>query len=179
MGSGNLVRRLWRRTSLMQRLGFVALMPTLVTAVLLVATLTRHQIATVRVMAQDAADAIAIQAAAVSAEPLRQLHRRELGRIVQATAELPHVALVQIRSADGEILAGDRDTRPGDNAASLTVVRNVLDPRGLSAQPLGSVLVRVSLNDAIAAQRSSLHNALITLAVSLLVAGIIGWQAAR
>src|SRR5690606_16336886 len=97
MGSSNFAVRLWRRTSLMQRLGFVALVPTLVTAVLLVTTLTRHQLVTVRVMAQDTANAIAIQAAAVSAEPLRQLHRRELARIAQATGDLPHVALVQIR----------------------------------------------------------------------------------
>jgi signal transduction histidine kinase len=179
MGSGNFAVRLWRRTSLMQRLGFVALVPTLVTAVLLVTTLTRHQLATVRVMAQDTANAIAIQAAAVSAEPLRQLQRRELARIAQATGELPHVALVQIRSVDGEILAGHHDAQPSDAAGGLTVIREVVDPRRPLGPPLGSVLVRVSLADAIAAQRASLHNALITLAISLLVAGIIGWQVAR
>jgi signal transduction histidine kinase len=179
MGSGNFAVRLWRRTSLMQRLGFVALVPTLVTAVLLVTTLTRHQLATVRVMAQDTANAIAIQAAAVSAEPLRQLQRRELARIAQATGELPHVALVQIRSVDGEILAGHHDAQPSDTAGGLTVIREVVDPRRPLGPPLGSVLVRVSLADAIAAQRASLHNALITLAISLLVAGIIGWQVAR
>ncbi|HXD37170.1 MAG TPA: HAMP domain-containing protein, partial [Rhodanobacter sp.] len=178
MGSGNFAVRLWRRTSLMQRLGFVALVPTLVTAVLLVTTMTHHQLATVRVMAQDTANAIAIQAAAVSAEPLRQLHRRELARIAQATGELPHVALVQIRSVDGEILADHHDPQ-ADNAGGLTVIREVNDPRRPLGPSLGSVMVRVSLTDAIAAQRSSLHNALITLAISLLVAGIIGWQVAR
>lgn len=178
MGTSNVVARLWRRTSLMQRLGFVALVPTLVTAVLLVTMLTRHQLETVRLMAQDTANAIAIQAAAVSTEPLRRLQRRELTRIAQATGELPHVALVQIRSVDGEILAGHHDAQAGDTVGSLTVVRDVVDPQAHD-HLLGSVLVRVSLTDAIAAQRSSLHNALITLAVSLLVAGIIGWQAAR
>jgi signal transduction histidine kinase len=179
MGSGNFAVRLWRRTSLMQRLGFVALVPTLVTAVLLVTTLTRHQLATVRVMAQDTANAIAIQAAAVSAEPLRQSHRRELARIAQATGNLPHVAQVQIRSVDGEILADHHDAQAGDTGGGLTVIREVVDPRRPLGPSLGSVMVRVSLTDAIAAQRSSLHNALITLAISLLVAGIIGWQVAR
>ena len=178
MGTRNLVARLWRRTSLMQRLSFVALVPTLVTAVLLVTMLTRHQLDTVRLMAQDTANAIAIQAAAVSAEPLRQSNRRELARIARATGELPHVALVQIRSVDGEILAGHRDAQP-DTGASLKVERNVVDQRQPNGALLGSVLVRVSLSDAIAAQRSSLHNALIMLAASLLVAGVIGWQAAR
>ncbi|MEP6899231.1 MAG: hybrid sensor histidine kinase/response regulator [Rhodanobacter sp.] len=171
--------RLWWRASLMQRLGFVALAPTLITAALLVTMLTRHQLFTLQTMARSTADAIATQTASISTEPLRNLQRRELVRIAQSTGELPHVTHVQIRAADGEILAdfhGHSENRPED---SLTMVRDVIDRNQTWQPPLGSVLVEVSLADAIAAQRSSLRNAFIALTISLLIALVIGWQAAR
>jgi signal transduction histidine kinase/CheY-like chemotaxis protein len=171
--------RLWRRASLMQRLGFVALAPTLITAMLLVTILTHHQLATLRVMAQSTADAIAIQAASISTDPLRNLQRRELVRIAQSTGSLPHVAHVQIRAVDGEILADDRDTNKAQMQDNLTVVHDVIDRDQPLHPTLGSVLVEVDLSEAIAAQRSSLRIAIITLVVSLLVAGIIGWRAAH
>ena len=93
----------------MQRLGFIALAPTFITAMLLVTILTRHQLATLRVMARSTADAIAPQVASISTDPLRNLQRRELVRIAQSTGGLPHLAHVQIRAADGEILAGERE----------------------------------------------------------------------
>ncbi|HEY9133446.1 MAG TPA: hybrid sensor histidine kinase/response regulator [Dyella sp.] len=178
-GQDTWIARLWRRTSLMQRLALVALIPTLVTALFLVIMLTRHQLAALRSMAQSTADTIAIQTASVCAEPLRQMQRRELTRIAQSIAELPHVAHVQIRAADGEILADGRGREDRARSESLTVERAVVDG-DLPGHPIiGSVVVDVSLNDAIAAQHSSLRNALIALVLSLLVAVIIGWQAAR
>jgi signal transduction histidine kinase/CheY-like chemotaxis protein len=163
----------------MQRLGFVALAPTLITAALLVTMLTRHQLLTLQAMGRSTADAIATQTASISTEPLRNLQRRELVRIAQSTGELPHVAHVQIRAADGEILAdflGHTENRPED---SLTMVRDVIDRNAPGRSPLGSVLVEVSLSEAIAAQHSSLRNAIIALLVSLFIAVVIGWQAAR
>lgn len=166
----------------MQRLGFVALAPTLITAALLVTMLTRHQLLTLQAMGRSTADAIATQTASISTEPLRNLQRRELVRIAQSTCELPPVTHVQIRAADGEILAdfrGHTADRPED---SLTMVRDVIDrsaPRSSQPVSLGSVLVEVSLSEAIAAQHSSLRNAMIALVVSLLIAGIIGWQTAH
>ena len=50
VAGANWTVRLWRRTSLMQRLAFIALMPTLVTAALLVVMLTRYQLNTLRGM---------------------------------------------------------------------------------------------------------------------------------
>lgn len=179
MGTRNFVVRLWRHTSLMQRLGFIALVPTLVTAVILVTMLTRHQLTTLHLMAQDTANAIATQTAAVSAEPLRRAQRRELAMIASASGELPHVTRVQIRSPAGEILAEYRDRSPASAPNRLTVLRDVIDPQQPKLTALGSVLVQVSLTDAVAAQRDSLNHALITLVLSLLIAGIIGWQAAR
>ncbi|MFC5581911.1 ATP-binding protein [Rhodanobacter terrae] len=171
--------RLWRRASLMQRLGFIALAPTLITAMLLVTILTRHQLATLRVMARSNADAIATQAASISTDPLRNLQRRELVRIAQSTGGLPHVVHVQIRAVDGEILADDREAGKAQTQDNLTVVRDVVDRDQPQRPTLGSVLVELNLSEAIAAQRSSLRIAIITLVASLLVAAVIGWQAAH
>ena len=163
----------------MQRLALVALVPTLVTAALLVTMLTQHQLASLRGMAQNTADAIATQAASVAAAPLRDMQRRELVRIAESIGELPHVARVQIRAADGEILADELGRSGSNSTDTLTVMRDVVDTDQAGHPVLGSVMVDVSLSDAIAAQHASLRHALAALLVSLLVAAVIGWQAAR
>ncbi len=163
----------------MQRLAFIALVPTMLTALLLVIMLTRHQLMSLRSMAQSTADAIATQAASISTDPIRNMQRRDLNRIAESIAALPHVAHVQIRAADGEILAdtiGASKAKPKD---VLTVVHDVRDADQPELPALGSVLIDVSMSEAIAAQRASLRNALIALALSLFIAGVVGWQAAR
>ncbi|MEO6798787.1 MAG: hybrid sensor histidine kinase/response regulator [Rhodanobacter sp.] len=173
-------KRLWRHATLMQRLAFVTLVPTFATASLLVVMVTRYQINILQDMGQKTAVAIATQAASVSADPLQKVDRRELIRIAQSIAELPQVAYVQIRSADGEILAEAHDQRQFTHKQSILVERNVMGrfaPPG--STPLGSVLVDVSIADAVAAQHASLRNSLITLGLSLLVATLLCWQAAR
>lgn len=163
----------------MQRLAFIALVPTLVTAALLVIMLTRYQLNSLRSMAQSTADAIATQAASISVDPIRDMQRRDIKRIAESISELPHVAHVQIRASDGEILAdsrGNTSKRPSD---VLTVVHDVKDSDQPLQPTIGSVLVDVSMSEAIAAQRASLRNALIALALSLFIAGVIGWQAAH
>jgi signal transduction histidine kinase len=175
----NMAVRLWRRASLMQRLGFVAFAPTLITAGFLVFMLTRHQLLTLQAMGRSAADAIATQTASITAVPLRKMQRRELTLIAESTAGLSKVAHVQIRAADGEILADVRGNGQNQHAESLTVVRDVIDRTGSTPSTLGSVLVEVSLDEAVAAQHSSLRNATLALLVSLLLSLVIGWQAAR
>jgi signal transduction histidine kinase len=172
--------RLWQRTSLTQRLAFVALVPTLITAALLVTLLTRHQLITLHRMAQGTADAIATQTASVCVQPLRNMELRQLLGIAHSIGGLPHVTRVQIRTADGQILADNR--KPGDNNSTqeiLTVVHDVIDRDHPQQPALGSVLVDVSMHDAIATQEESLRNALIVLVLSLFIAGVIGWQVAR
>jgi signal transduction histidine kinase len=140
--------------------------------------LTRHELTGLHRMGYNTATAIATQAASVSADPLRGMQRRELMRIAQSIDRLPHVTHVQIRAADGEILADDhRDNNEPQN--SLTVLRDVTDTSLRDGPVLGQVLVNVSLSEAMAAQQSSLRNALIALLLSLVVAAVIGWQAAR
>ncbi|WP_266158720.1 ATP-binding response regulator [Dyella silvatica] len=178
-GSDSLIGRLWQRTSLMQRLAFIALVPTLVTALLLVIMLTRQQVLSLRSMAQSTADAIATQAALIAADPLRHMQRRELARVVQSVADLPHVAHVQIRAADGEILADSKAHNAERSPSPLTVARDIVDTDDAQRPVLGTVVVDVSLSEAIAAQRASLRNALIAMIVSLLVAAAISWRAAR
>src|SRR5574337_363295 len=143
--------RLWRHTSLMQRMAFVALVPTLITAGLLVTLLTQRQLVSLRRMAQRIADSI---------------------------GELPHVTRVQIRTADGQILA-DHRADDDERHEVMSVVRQVVDTQQAKPEVLGSVLVDVSLHDEIVAQRAGLKHALIALLLSLLVVGVIGWQVAR
>ena len=169
--------RLWRRTSLVQRLVMVALAPTLFTAIVLVAIVTRHQMGELRSMAQNTADAIAIQAAAVSADPLQRMARRELNELCQLVVRLPHVAQLQIRSSAGEIVADCKRERL-DSPSNLIVTRPIISPDAPTLE-LGSVKVNVSIADAIDAQRDSLRNALLALVLSLIIAGGIALQTAR
>jgi signal transduction histidine kinase len=180
MATSSWPMQLWQRTSLTQRLAFVALVPMLITATLLVTLLTRHQLITLHRMAQGTADAIATQTASVCVQPLRNMELRQLLGIAHSIGGLPHVTRVQIRTADGQILADNR--KPGDNDGSqeiLTVVHEVIDLDHPQQAALGSVLVDMSMHDAIATQEESLRNALIVLVLSLFVAGVIGWQVAR
>ncbi len=180
MATNSWPMRLWQRTSLTQRLAFVALVPTLITATLLVTLLTRHQLITLHRMAQGTADAIATQTASVCVQPLRNMELRQLLGIAHSIGGLPHVTRVQIRTSDGQILADNH--KPDDNDGTqeiLTVVHDVVDRDHPQQPALGSVLVDVSMHDAIATQEESLRNALIVLALSLFVAGVIGWQVAR
>src|SRR6185437_1727163 len=144
--------RLWHHTSLVQRMAFVALVPTLITAALLVTLLTQRQLDTLHQMARGNANAIATQTASVCVQPLRTMRLRELLRIADSIGELPHVTRVQIRTADGQILADHRAS--DDNLHDvMSVVREVVDNEQTGHVALGSVLVDVSLHDAILAQR--------------------------
>jgi signal transduction histidine kinase len=170
------LERVWRRTSLVQRLTCVALVPTAISAVLLVTLLTRHQMDTLHEMGRSTADAIAQQAASVSGDALRNGERREISHIAQSIVQLPQVARVRISDRDGEIIA-DRVNGTIDDDDNLTVSREVLDP--VTHRVVGSVTVDVSVEDAIAAQRTSVNNALLWLALSLVIALMIGWSTAR
>ncbi|WP_429199255.1 ATP-binding protein [Luteibacter sp. W1I16] len=171
------LEKVWRRTSLVQRLTCVALVPTAISAILLVTLLTRHQMDTLHEMGRSTADAIAQQAATVSGEALRTGERREIGRIAQSIVQLPQVSRVRISDRDGEIIADRVNGSIGSDDDGLTVAREVLDP--VTHRVVGSVTVDVSVEDAVAAQRASVHNALVWLALSLLIAVAIGWSTAR
>lgn len=172
------LRGLWQRASLMQRLTFVAMTPALVTAALLVTLLTQRQLASLRDMAQGNAASIAIQTASVCTQPLRNMQLRELMRIANSIGELPHVTRVQIRTTAGQILAEHR-TADDHRQDVLSVTRNVIDQTPAGRVMLGSVLVDVSLRDAITAQHASWRHSLVAFLLSLLIAVVIGWQAAR
>ncbi len=180
MATNSWPARLWQHASLMQRLAFVALVPALITATLLVTLLTQRQLANLRQMARGNAEAVATQAASISLQPLRTMQLRELARVADSIDDLPHVTRVQIRTAAGQILADRHEPDAGRGPhETLTVVRDVVDRDQPDKVVLGSVRVDVSLHDAIAAQHASLRYALVALLLSLLVAGVIGWQAAR
>ena len=173
-------KRLWQRRTLMQRMAFVALLPALITAALLAALLTQRQLVNLRAMAQNNANSIATQAAAISLQPLHNVQLRELTRIADSVGDLPHVIRVQIRTSAGQILADHNVLDDSRNPAEvLTVVRDIVDHDAPGSAVEGSVRVDVSLHQAIAAQHASLRHALSALVVSLLLAGVLAWQAAR
>ena len=102
--SGSRIKRVWRRTSLMQRLAFVRWRPRPVTPLRWWSVLTRHQLITLHAHGPGTADAIATQAASVAgraparhAPPGSDAHRPSIADI--------SISHVQIRAADGEILA--------------------------------------------------------------------------
>lgn len=170
------LEKVWRRRSLVQRLTCVALVPTAISAVLVVTWLTGHQMDTLHDMGRATADAIAQQSASVAGDALRTGERRDIARVAQSIVQLPQVTRVRISDRDGDVVA---DRRKGDREddTTLTVARDVLDP--LTHRAEGSVTVDVSIAPAIAAQRASLRDALLWLVLNLLVAATIGWSAAR
>ena len=127
--------RLWQRTSLMQRLAFVALVPTLITAALLVILLTQRQLANLRQMAQSNADAIATQTASLCVQPLRNMQLRELLGIADSIGDLPHVTRVQIRTAAVQILADHRESADRYNPQETMAQTPTAKPNALQ-QPL-------------------------------------------
>ena len=97
------LEKVWRRTSLVQRLTCVALVPTAISAILLVTLLTRHQMDSLRDMGRSTADAIAQQAASISGEALRDGETGSLSIVAlllrAIRAEHEH-RLVAIRECD-------------------------------------------------------------------------------
>jgi signal transduction histidine kinase len=166
--------KVWRRTSLVQRLTCVALFPTVVTAIMLVTLLTRHQMDSLHEFGRTTADAIAQQAATVSGEAMATGHSREVSRMADSLLQLPQVTRVRFADQQGRIIADRINEQPGDD--SMTVSRDISDP--ITRRPVGTVTIDVSITPAVQAQQASLHSALLWLLVSVLLALTLGWSTA-
>lgn len=173
------LKRWWRRASLVQRLVLVTLVPCLLTSSLLVVLLTRQQLDSLRLMAHEAARAIAAETAAVCAEPLARGDRTEVRHVLASIGRLSHVVRVQITTADGEVFSDDHGLRNGAGRAPSLRSRQPIHAPGDPQQVIGTVTVDVSLTRALEVQREGVAAALRWLAVSVVLALLVAWQEAR
>ena len=169
-----MIRRL-THLSLAQQLVLLALLPAMVATLGAIAVLTRQHLASVAELMRANAQTVALQVATLAQAPLAQLDRRALLRAAQSGTFQPNVQQVQILSQDGEIVANsetvDRQRGPG-----LQVVAPIVSEDG---QPVGKVMVEISLDAVDKARRAILFNVLVVLAASLVGVGLAGWWAAR
>lgn len=176
MGKRGWLNALWRRTSLTQRLLLLALIPTALTALLLVSLLAQRQLRIIANLTNSTAEAIASQTAEIAAEPMASNNRHELDRISRAVSRLPHVARISFTMSDGETVA-ERQNIPDDpRTPPLRVARTVYDDAG---HALGVLRLDIGQRTATAQQRAGVRIALLWLAVALLLAGLVSWRVAR
>lgn len=167
---------LWRRTSLSQRLLLLALIPTALTALLLMALMTQRQLRTIAELTQSTAESIATQTAEIAVEPMAVNDRRELERIARAVLHLPHVARVAFMLPNGEIVMARQQAPMDPHAPPLRVERPITDEAG---HVLGALQLDIGQRTATARQRAGLRIALIWLGVALLLAALVSWRVAR
>ncbi|KGI77007.1 ATP-binding response regulator [Oleiagrimonas soli] len=165
----------WRRTSLVQRLVLVALVPSVVSTMFLAILLTRHQIHTLKDVTRNTVDAYMLQVAADAAQPLRNGNLSELRRLVRAIGHLPHVDQVRILDHDGHVLAASKSPVPA--GASLTDLRRSI---GTDAEhEIGTLLVQIDTETSLLRQYTDVLDTLLWLSVAILLAILLSWQQAR
>lgn len=167
---------LWRRTSLTQRLVLLALIPTALTALLLVSLLTQRQVRTINELARSTAESIVSQTAMIAAEPMAANDRRELYRIARAVSHLPHVSRVSFDLPNGEALVDLYNPASVTHMLPLRVHKRVVDDNG---GYLGTISLELSQHNALAMQKAGLRAALWWLLAALLLAGLVSWRVAR
>ncbi|RZL65886.1 MAG: hybrid sensor histidine kinase/response regulator [Variovorax sp.] len=169
------LRRSLGRLSFAQQLILLALLPATVATLAAIGVLTRQHLGNLTALMQANAQTVALQVATVAQGPLQQLDRRALQRAAQSGINQPHVLQVQIWSEDGEIVANSETVDRARGEGLQAVVPVV----GEDAQPVGKVMVEISLDAVSDARRSVWLNVVLVLAASLLGVGLAGWWAAR
>ena len=164
-----------RRLSLAQQLVLLAVLPAVLAMLGTIGVLTRQYLDGVSELVRANARAVALQLATASQTPLADLDRRALLRLAQGGLQQPHVQQVQLWSDDGEILA-NAETMDRLRAAGVQVLVPVMDEAG---QPLGQVMVEMSLDAVGHARRTVWFNVLLVLGASLLGVLLAGTWAAR
>lgn len=171
------VSRHWRRVPLMQRLALFALMPAAFSTLVLVALLTRHQVDSLHAMATHAAQVIATETAVIAAHPLQRGDTDELLRIARSVSARSQVLRVRILSGQHRVVADLSSDTPVRPQHLVRLRHPVFAPD--SGRVIGAIMVDFNLDEAVAAQRLSVINALLWMAAVLLVAALIAWQQAR
>ncbi|RYF65960.1 MAG: HAMP domain-containing protein, partial [Comamonadaceae bacterium] len=164
-----------RRLSLAQQLVLLAVLPAVLAMLGGIGVLTRQYLDGVSELVRANARTVALQLATAAQSPLTQMDRRALMRLAQGGLHQSHVQQVQLWSEDGEIVANAEtvDRRRADGVRELVPV---MDEAG---QPVGQVMVEMSLDAVQSARRTVWFNVLLVLGASLLGVVLAGTWAAR
>ncbi len=168
---------LWRQLPLIKRLALLAVLPAVVTSLVLVVLLTRLHLAELNRTTANDAELLATQVATLLFVPLRDYDRVTLNRIA-ASVQGGKINTIQVESADGEIVARLGGGTRRETTACLEVRRAVSDPNNPAAT-VGSVTLEVSLDDVSRVEREHFVTALFAILASVAAAGLMAWWAAR
>ncbi|RYF83247.1 MAG: response regulator [Comamonadaceae bacterium] len=164
-----------RRLSLAQQLVLLAVLPAVLAMLGTIGVLTRQYLDGVSELVRANARTVALQLATAAQSPLSQTDRRALMRLAQGGLQQPHVQQVQLWSEDGEIVA-NAETVDRRRAQGVQVLVPVMDEAG---QPVGQVMVEMSLDAVQNARQTVWFNVLLVLGASLLGVVLAGTWAAR
>lgn len=169
-------RRFFGRMPLAVRLMLLSLVPASVAILVAMSVLARHHLTELTALTENNAKAVARQVATLSRTPLMRMDRRALLNAARVGKEQPGVRQVQIRTADGEIVAQSGHwTKPGD-PPGLEVLEAIDSDDAARA---GEVMVEFDLDSVAAARRNLWSTVAALLGASLLGVGLAGWWAAR
>jgi signal transduction histidine kinase len=163
------------RLSLAQQLVLLAVLPAALATLGAIVVLTRQHLENVTELMRTSGQTVALQVATLAQTPLNQMDRRALQRTALAGTSQPHVQQVQIRTADGEILA-NAETPDRHRGEGLRVLSPVMGDDGIRT---GEVMVEISLDAVTDARKAVYFNVLMVLVASLAGVGLAGWWAAR
>ncbi len=164
------------RASLARQLVLLALLPAIVTTVVVVGVLTRQHLGAIAELMRANAQTVALQVAALAQAPLARMDRRVLARTAQSALRQPDVLQVQIWSDDGEIVARAQAPGAPPGQPSLRAVESVL---GEDRAPIGQVMVEIGLASVERARADTLRSVGLLLLASLAGIGGAGCWAAR
>lgn len=171
-------RRRARGPSLVAQLGLLAILPATLIAVLLALLLDHGQRREAERLVTETASLVAGNLAAAAAQAMAVEDRAALARIAAPLAANPDLVHVQFVSADGEILAEATGTQPSAGEPGVEVARPV-DAATAGAGSPGQVRVHLGLHRIEAIRSRQARATALLLLVCLLVAGAVGWLAAR
>src|SRR5687767_11000402 len=140
------------RLSLAQQLVLLAVLPAALATLGAIVVLTRQHLENVTELMRTSGQTVALQVATLAQTPLNQMDRRALQRTALAGTSQPHVQQVQIRTADGEILA-NAETPDRHRGEGLRVLSPVMGDDGIRT---GEVMVEISL-DAVTDARKAVY----------------------
>ena len=158
------------------RLVLVCLVPASIAVLVTMSVLAQHHLAELRTLTENTATAVATQVATLARAPLARMDRRALLDVARIGASQPGVKQVQVRSADGEIVAQSGHWPTPTDPPGLEVLEPII---GDTLAHSGEIMVQADLASVDAAQRNLVSTIGVLVGGSLLVVGLTGWWVAR